>query len=231
MQLLAGGVVNVPDEPLANLNTCTFFGQRVVVRQNITTTVNLGFGGVVEFATPGITLGSANIFFDGDINPTGALIFNLGAGGTLTYTDGTWNQGANPLTINGTGTFNIGNDASSTLTSLATFSMASGTIAMPDSANIVVNKNATFKVGKTSTAETVTVDNNAGNVTFLRGSTLSVGLGTVNDKLVKAAGDTGKIIVNNLARLTSYAGPAGATPSPCLPPPPASSTRPMASSS
>lgn len=211
VQLKSGGTLTLPPVPLS-LEQFSINGRSVIVSQNLALTA-AGHGGdfigAVTFS-PGITLDAPDAFlsFLGDVNPAGALTLNLGATGAATFVNGTWNQGANPLTINGSGVFNIGRASFSSF--LSTFSMTSGTIAMPGSANIVVNKNGTFKVGRTSNAETVTVDSNAGNITFMPLSTLSVGLGTVSDKLIKATGDTGKIFIHDGARLTSYAGIAGA---------------------
>lgn len=213
--LNAGGLLTLPDEPLANVANLDCTGHRTVVGQNITATGSIQFKGNTSFVTPGITLDSPSIFFRGDVNPAGALTINLGANGVLTHVGGTWNQGANPLTINGGGVFNIG-DAFPGDNLLTTFSMVSGTIAMPNAANLVVNENATFKVGGTSNPDTVTVDNNGGSVTFQDFSTLSVGLGATNDKLGKAAGDSGNIFLHSRAKLTSYAGLAGAAPTPVL---------------
>lgn len=213
-RLIAGGVLTLPAAPLTSLDDFNFRARRIVVSEDLTAITRMAFTGIVDFQISGLTLTSPSILFNGDINPTGALTMNLGANGVLTYTGGTWHQGANPLTINGGGIFNIGEPSSSNFDFVATFNMVSGTIAMPGSASIVVNASGTFQVGGTSSAEVVTVNNNAGNITFMNRSVLSVGLGSVNDRLVKAG--SGNININPVARLMSYAGLAGAAPSPVL---------------
>src|SRR5262249_49386813 len=98
----------------------------------------------------------------------------------------------------------------------ATFHMVSGTLSMPGGGDVNVGFFATFQVGGTSAPETVTVDNNAGDINFQQGATLSVGLGSTNDLLTKQAGDIANISITGSTRLTSYSGLAGANATPVL---------------
>jgi hypothetical protein len=203
----------------------TASAKETYVTQDITTTTSsISFSGVTDLGVKAtlLTLSSArDINFTGDVNvdtTSGGLTLAPASGRAVNLNQGTWSEGASPLSINGgsgtsssTVAFNIGNGASP-----ASFYMISGTISMPGAGNVNVAAFATFEVGdttNTATVDTVTLNNGTGRLLFNAGSTLSVGLGATNDKLVDA---NGNVTINPLSRLTAYSGVAGAVASPVL---------------
>src|SRR6185295_5639209 len=124
--------------------------------------------------------------FTGDVTAQGALTFNTGTQSVL-LNAGSWNQGANSLTITSTGAtgFVIGDG----IDAPATFNMSGGTLALNVSAGGValrVAEDGIFHVGAAGTAETVTIDTGGVNtsVRFDAESALEVGFGTTNDVLL-----------------------------------------------
>jgi hypothetical protein len=218
VNLTAGQYLTIPNTAYT-FGTFTASAKETDIRQNITTTSNnMTFNGAIELGVKAtlLTLTSArSITFNGDVHvntTSGGLTLAAGGGRNVTLNEGTWSEGTSPLTITGSGvTWNIGNG-----TSPATFNMVSGTITLTGGGNVNVGAFATFEVGDTtatSTADTVTLNNGSGLLTFGIGSTLSVGLGTANDQLVDVAGN---VTIGAPARLAAYSGVAGSTASPVL---------------
>jgi hypothetical protein len=229
VNLTAGQYITLPNAAYS-FSSFTASAKETYVSQNLTTTGGGGnaltFNGTANLtplAPAPLTLTSATtITFSGDVNVnTGGNTLTLAAASSVNLRQGTWRQGTNPLTINGAGVaFNIGN---ATLPQLpATFNMISGTINMAGAGNVTVNRLGTFQVGNTATpgtAETVTLNNGAGSITFRSGSTLSVGLNlgglaNPNDLLVDSGGN---VVLNGGSRLSAYSGLADlVVPTPVL---------------
>ena len=123
--------------------------------------------------------------------------------------EGIWTQGANALTVNGTGVLQIGNSA----TKPARLIVAGGTISLPSNGNVIVQTDGTLQVGvNPAAAETETIVNGSGAVSFT--GTLAVGFGATNDRLV--VNGTGPVaLTTNAARLVGT-GVAAAAASPVL---------------
>jgi hypothetical protein len=223
VSLSAGQTITMPNMPYTFASYIAS-AKETVVQQNITTTVSfMIFTGTVSFTnTAGTTLdtsagGGFGIAFNGDVITAGALTLNLASGRSVFFNQGVWQQGTNALTINGSGVAFLIGSASGP----ATFNMINGTISMPGGGNINVGSSggvefATFEVGdtaRTTTVDTVHVNNGAGLINFFPFSTLSVGLGATNDRLVD---DVGSVVIDPRARLTAYSGVAGASATPVL---------------
>lgn len=205
----SGGVLTLPSA-LTNLSgfiisaTSTTIGTDIAVTSGgIDITGKLSFSGSRSLTTTnsGITLRSG-------LETSGALTFNLGASQQVVLLGGDWNQGANPLTINGTGVaVTIGG------VGRTSFNMTSGTISMPGGGSFNLGVDATFRVGSTSAAETVTLANEAGTLSFGAASSLTVGFGTTNDQLIKSG--SGTVLISSTAKLVGT-GLAGSSASPVL---------------
>src|SRR5262249_35828920 len=143
------------------------------------------FTGAVSF-NAAVTLddsqgAGAGIAFDGNVSTTQALVFNLPTAGTLDFTGGTWNQGANTLTVNGA-------DTTFFIETSGTFEMSGGTLNLTGAAadgspsTAALNVRGTFEV-----AGNVTIGDNSSNsivtVTFSPDSTLLVQLGATPGSL------------------------------------------------
>jgi hypothetical protein len=219
VNLTAGQSTTLPNAAYS-FTSFTASAKETYVSHNLTTTGGSGsnvltFNGTANLAprVPApLTLASATtINFNGDVNVnTGGNTLTLAADTSVNLRQGTWRQGTNSLVINGGGVaFNIGTASLPQLP--ATFSMISGTINMAGAGNVTVNRLGTFQVGNTATAgtaETVTLNNGAGNLTFRNGSTLSVGLNqgglaNPNDLLLDSGGN---VVLNSGVRLTAYSG-------------------------
>src|SRR5581483_2996677 len=97
-------------------------------------------------------------------------------GGTVQFLEGLWTQGTNNLTIGGAGSqFIIGGGAHP-----AIFRMDGGTLSMTNG-DLDLNAGASFQVN----GSTVTVANGTGAINFNNGSSLQVGLGAINQELIK----------------------------------------------
>lgn len=180
---VAGGTLNLPT--VINVGTLNLSATTTNVANDITASGQVSFTGTANFSNNRIVNAAAGVVFNGDVNAGGTLTFNLGNNQLLDFRDGTWNQGANALTISGTNVnFNIGNAANNP----ARFIMSGGTISMPGNGNLTVSVvDGTFQVGTDAlNPETVTVANGAGSLSI--SGSLAVGFGAVNDQLVKTGG-------------------------------------------
>jgi len=211
VNLTAGQTITIPNTPYS-WNRFTTSAKQTIVANNITTTA----GAITFFGTAGLGVAatlltltsSSTINFNGNVNvntTTDGLA--LAAGSSVNLNQGVWSQGSSPLTVSGGGVaFNIGDGVDP-----ATFNMIGGTITMTGAGNVQVNAFATFEVGDTTNvgvANTVTLNNGAGSLSFGVDSTLSVGLNqgglaTPNDLLVDQAGS---VSIDPTARLTAYSG-------------------------
>lgn len=210
----AGGVAQLPAMTVARLISTA---RQTEVSANITTTASNGriiITGATHFRDGVIldTSGAASqgeIILIGDVSVAGSLTLTTN-GDLVEFRRGLWSQGSDPLTINN-GSFWIGDSNGE---DDAVFNMTAGTLAMSDGSELRIIENGVFQVGGTSAAETVIVDNGSGDIVFSDG-TLSVGLGAVNDKLLKQVGDTGNIVFQQFTssrlRATGLAD-ANATP-------------------
>src|SRR5262249_43288964 len=178
------------------------------VGNDITAGGQINFVGAVPFTgSRALTAGGVN--FNGDVTAGGPLTFNLPASESVRFNRGTWDQGANALTINGTtATVQIGGLGKRR----ARLVMAGATLSMPGNGNVTVLNGGTFEVGiNPAASEKVFVANGTGGLHFF--GTLAVGFGAVNDELVKT-GD-GVVLIEPPARLVG-SGLAGATAAPVL---------------
>jgi hypothetical protein len=221
LTVTAGGTLTLPTVAanLNDLNTVNLAAARILVGSNLATDGGTGiaFNGAVQFAS-GVTVNTSAstgpIRFTGDVTAGGALTFNTGTQSVF-LNAGSWNQGANSLTITSTGAtaFEIGDGIGAP----ATFTMSGGTLGLNVSAGGIalrVAEDGTFHVGAAGTAETVTIDTGGVNTTVLfdAESALEVGFGTTNDQLV--VNGIGNVAIDG-ARLIG-SGVAGASPSPVL---------------
>jgi len=214
VDLVSGGMINLPATALA-VNSLTVSANQTVVPANITTSVGgISFTGAVSLAA-GVTLdtssGGGSLLFNGDVNPQGPLTLALADSASIFFSGGRWAQGSEPLTITGNST---SFDVAGSPDQPAALDMggAAGTLNMGAGGNIFFFNNSTLQVGdNANAAETVTVNTGGGNVTFGSGSRLLIGLGTgapnTNDELKLAGG--GNFEIDPGARLVG-SGLAGA---------------------
>ena len=204
----AGGVLALPGN-LTSLTDLIISANSTTIGSDVTVT-----GGSFD-VTGALTLTGArtltstvsNITLRNGVNVGGALVLNLATGGQVRLAGGDWNEGTNPLTITGT------NAALLIGSGLANFNMTSGTISMPGNGNVSVLANATLRVGATSAAETVTLVNGTGSLTFNANSAFAAGLGATNDQLIKTG--AGNIVIDPTTKLLG-SGLAGASATPVL---------------
>src|SRR5262249_49481498 len=129
----AGGVLNLPTT--VNVNTLTLSATSMTIANDITAANGASFFGTVNFSGSRTISSGFGVTFNGDVNAGGTLTFNLANNQFLTLSDGTWNQGANALTINGASAgFNVGDAANGA----ARFIMTGGTISLPGNGNLTV---------------------------------------------------------------------------------------------
>lgn len=223
LTIVAGGTLRLPTVA-ANLNdlgTVNLSAAKTVVSTSLATDSGSAFviHGAVELAS-GITintsLNNSFVTFDGDVNPLGSLTFNVG-NSAVNFVNGTWNQGANNLTITTTGqaAFIVGGVAAAP----TTFAMSGGTLTLNVAAGGPAAEffsGSTFRVGSVAgTAEMVTINTGAvaTTVQFDVNSALQVGFGATNDRLVVTG--AGSVSLNSSVRLIG-SGVAGAVPSAVL---------------
>jgi|GEM_PF-6109349 len=205
----AGGTLTLPTA-LTGLTGLILSANSTTIASDVSvTTGSIDIvGKVILVGSRTLTSGASNITFRSGLEVGGALTFNLGNNQAVQLAGGDWNQGANPLTFNGTGV-----DVVIGGVSAASFNMTSGTISMPGAGDFSVVGNAIFHVGSADTPETVTLANGDGVLSFGNGSALSVGFGATNDQLIKTG--NGTILINSTARLLG-SGLAGASETPVL---------------
>src|SRR5205823_6316294 len=133
------------------------------------------------------------VTFDGDVTAGGALTL-VATAGSVRLSSGTWNQGANPLTVAGAGAGRILGDSSSPPARLV---VSGGTISLPGNGTLFVQPYGTLQVGTADTPETVTVANGTGSMVI--NGALAVGFGATNDELVKTG--NGLVQIGTGARL------------------------------
>lgn len=199
---VAGGTITLPSD-LTQINGLTLSAFVTTIASDVTITGgSLDITGTVNLTgNRVITLTTSNANIRGDINAGGSVTFNLAAGQSVRHQSGTWNQGANDLTVNGTGALLFLGG-----TGQQAFVMTGGNLNLPGNGTIEVFANGKFQVGtNAATAETVTINSGTGNVIFDPNSALQVGLGTTNDQLV--VNGFGRLEVNGaLLRTTGLAG-------------------------
>ncbi len=207
LKVISGGVLTLP----ASLNVTGLSASAVstTIGSDITAgATGISLTGTVTLTGNRVLTSGAGIDFNGDLNVGGSLTLNLPANEIVLLALGTWTQGANPLTINGSSAdLEIGDGSGS----LARFQMTSGTIVMPGGGDVTVTNGGTFLVGATSSPETVTIANGAGALSI--NGTLAVGFGATNDLLIKSG--SGLVSVLNESHFIG-SGLAGASASPVL---------------
>jgi hypothetical protein len=225
--LTAGGTVILPSgkSGTLTLGSLTATGNQIQLGNggvNLTTTDYTGIHltGNVVF-NGGVTLDASaggNIQLNGSVNDAAAnqpLVFNLPQYGSLDFSGGTWNQGANKLTVTGVGeTFTVGY--------ASTLAMSGGQLVItglpaaggaPSTGN-TLEVEGTLQVG----GPVVVSDGNSGsivNVNFEYGSVLSVALGSTDGSLTLAGlNPSDRITISSTAKLTGFGGstPTGSTP-------------------
>ena len=204
LQVNAGGALTLPSH-LTSLTGLTVTAKSTMVSSNITTAGGgINFTGAVDFTTA-VTLTGTTAFFSGDVSVNGALTFSLASFGSVFIEQGTWSQGSNNLTINGSGPGFL-------IAPGATLAMTGGTISMPGQGEMDVN--GTFAIGTPiGSAQIVTLSNGGGSLVFGTGSTLEVALGGA--ELIKD-GDGNVVLSSPTGTGAAFVGAglatAGATP-------------------
>jgi hypothetical protein len=207
----AGGIITLPND-LTQLDALTLSANSTTISSDVTASAG-GFAiditGVLNLVGDRVlNVTAGTVTLRNGVNVGGALTINLAANQSIQVVSGDWNQGTNPLNINGTGAdLIIGGGG------VASFNVTSGTVSMPGGGDVTVFANATFHVGATSAAETVTVANGAGLLDIQGNASLAVGFGPTNDRLIKTG--AGNINLGAGVRLVG-SGLAGATASPVL---------------
>ena len=204
----AGGVVTLPTG-LTNLTGLIISANSTTISSDVAVTSSgIDITGKVSFVgNRSLTTTTSNITFRSGLEVGGSLTFNLN-NQAIQLAGGDWNQGSNPLAVNGN---NV--DVVIGGVSPASFNMSSGTISMPGNGDFSVVGNAAFQVGSTDGAETVTLANGTGTLNFGAVSALIVGLGATNDQLIKTG--VGTVVVNSAAKFLGT-GLAGASETPVL---------------
>jgi hypothetical protein len=218
LNLTATGQLSLPAGN-QTVNSLTVTAHQANISQNLTVTGGpMSFTGGVVFSTA-VTLDTTAVpsffpqvvSFSGNVTALGALAVNLPptSFNGLVFTQGTWNQGSNALTINGQGGLTVGSVSGS---SQAIFNMTSGTMTL-GGGRLTVNPGGTIAVGGGQSGQTVTVaDGPTGGISFQTGSRLVVGLGATNSKLVQSG--TGSVFIAGAT--LSGTGLAGTTATPVL---------------
>lgn len=203
----AGGTLTLPT--VVNVTDLFLSARSMTIVNDITSSGSITFRGTVNFnGNRAVTAGFLSVAFFGDVNAGGSLTFNLPTDGGVNIQDGAWNQGANPLTLNGVNVDLTINSASIP----GRFIMTGGTISMPGNGSVFVNTDGIFQVGtNAASAETFTIANGTGSL-FLDG-TLAVGFGANPDELIKTG--TGPIVLGLASKLVG-SGLATATSVPFL---------------
>ncbi len=206
LTLTAGGVLTLP-ATLTTENALTVSAVSTTVGSDITVGGEVSFTGTVAFTgNRAITAGGTGVSFTGNVTAGGTLTFTLPNNQFLLLQSGTWNEGSNALTINGTGVaLTIGNGG----VLPARLIMSGGTtLSMPGNGNVIVYTNGTFQAGTNpASAETVTLANGSGNLTI--DGNLAIGFGSVNDELLKTGsgivslGTTAQLVGSGLAATTA----------------------------
>lgn len=204
----SGGILTLPTV-LTNLGVLTVSALSTTIGTDVTTSGSQSYTGTVAFTGNRILTAAGNVNFRGDVNAGGTVAITAAANGFVQLNEGTWNQGANALTINGVLANLMVGDS---LGVPARFIMTGGTIDMAGNGIVQVLSDGTFQVGSNSAAqETVAINNGSGALTI--DGALAVGFGTPNDKLLKTG--SGNITLGATAQLVG-SGLAGVTASPVL---------------
>jgi hypothetical protein len=204
----SGGILTLPTT-LTNLTGLNISAVSTTLASDVTTSgAGITLTGGFTLTGNRIITSGGNVTINGDLTAGGTLTLNLPAGQTVALGRGTWDQGANALTINGN---NVILQIGDNLAPGAELHLDSGTISMPGNGNMTVQADGTLSVDAGPGADTLTVANGSGNLTFT--GNLSVGFGTTNDRLIKTG--TGLINLNPGAHLLGT-GLAGVDASPVL---------------
>jgi hypothetical protein len=151
VHLTAGGAVTLPSGVLTVGSLAVSANQTTISANLISTDANgFSFTGAVAFTTAAVLDVSAGgaLNFNGNVTASQAVVIDLPSSGQVTLSGGTWSQGANALTINGT-------QATFTINAGATFTMTGGALNMTGitpalgapSANNNINVLGAFNVG------------------------------------------------------------------------------------
>jgi hypothetical protein len=207
LSAISGGVLTLPTV-LTNIDNLTVSAQSTTISSDVTTAAgSQSYTGTVNFTGNRLLTVAGVVQFGGDVNAGGTMTINQ-AVGNVQLLQGTWNQGANDLTINGAGVGLFVGDSSGLP---ARFIIAGATINMAGAGELRVGTDGTLQVGVTASPETVTIANGAGALTI--NGALAVGFGATNDELIKTG--TGIITLGATSRLIG-SGLAGGTASPVL---------------
>jgi fibronectin-binding autotransporter adhesin len=208
LNITSGGVVTLPSN-LTGLTELQVSAVSTNISSNVTASQDsISIAGAVNLSS-GLTL-SANgeIAFSGNVNVAGPLTLDVASGGSVMLTGGVWNQGANNLTINGTGaSLQIGNSSASGVA----FDISSATIAMPGGGSVIVSTGAAFNIGASPSGDVVTITGGSNNLAI--NGTLGIGFGAVNGQLDLAT--SGSISLGAQAQLIGT-GLAGFSATPVL---------------
>jgi hypothetical protein len=208
LTLIAGGVLTLPAN-LTTVNALTVSAVSMTVSTDITAGGAVSFVGAVSFSGSRAITAGGLVTFNGNVTAGGALTFTLPTAQILQLQGGTWNEGSNPLTINGSSVnLQIGNGFLP-----ARLIMSGGTtLSMRGNGNVTVAANGTIQAGTNSgSPETVTIANGTGNLTI--NGALAVGFGTDNDELLKTG--SGIVTLGATAQLVG-SGLAGTAATPVL---------------
>lgn len=206
-----GQVLTLPTD-LSQFNAVNITAGSTTIGSDVTiSTGNMTVTGALNFVgNRTINLTAGNVSLVGDITTSGTLTFNLAALQSIQHFSGTWNQGANTLTVNGS-QVNLSFGATS---EAARFIMTGGTLNLPNDGNLLFQSPSVFQIGKNdASSEVVTVNNGLGNVSFGSSSALQVGVGATPDQLILNGFGVHEINPGASLRTT---GLATATPVPVL---------------
>ncbi len=213
--LIAGGTVTLPNGTAGTLTlgSLTVSANQISVATSLTATqggisltAKVNFTGLLTLDT---TAGEGTIALNGNVTTSQNLTFNLASSAELNFSDGTWNQGAHNLTINGGNVqFNI---------TSGTFLLSTGTVTINgiDSATGAPSANNTvnFEFGGTFEVTGAAVLTDGGSDSILTvnlesGSTYLVGLGGTQGSLTLNGANAADQIDSQGATLSGIGGTA-----------------------
>src|SRR5262249_16454884 len=137
-----------------NVGTLSLSAVSTSIASNIVASGAVSFAGTVNFVGNRAITAGGGVTFTGDVNAGGPPTMTLPSGQSVQLAQGTWNEGANDLTIIGaTVALMIGDNSGPT----ARLVMTGAAINMPGNGAVLVRNDGTIQAGAdTTNLETLT---------------------------------------------------------------------------
>ncbi len=193
----AGKTITLPNTPLS-VNNLTARASKILMKGDVTASGTIAITGSATISSGAFSASALSFAGTAGLTVTDVTVpLTLTTPGGLKVNGGTWNLGANALSVS-SGGLSIANPGTRFVTSGASaINLGSG--------NLTVSGGAVFQAGTLPTAETTSVTT-LGNITLT--GDLQAGLGAAGDQLLKL-GATGGVVLGSGSRLIGTGVAAG----------------------